>query len=362
MGAYNYELPAIFWTPEQTKFHTPLTNIQIEMRSIIAAILLIHLLLMTACNNPEQESSMLTEKRYKEAFVQSDKVKLHYLDWGGEGQVLVLLTGLGDTPFLFNSLAEAFSPHFRVISYSRRNNGKSKAKEDKYDNESLVADLKLLLDALKIDKANLLGWSMGGNEITAFASLYPGRVGKLVYFEAGYDLSDGGFEKLLRNIPKPYLPDSSVMQSLDNYRAWYHRFWFGDLDWNDALEANLLASIKRNPDGSIETIPDDEVFKTTLNEAMKYRRTYEKVQSPCLVIYTKPFFYSPDNNPATVKLYDSLETSLISPWREANKNRVENELQNVTIVEAPRGTHTSFLFLSNDFLVDTITSFLDAAK
>src|SRR5262249_48864462 len=177
------------------------------MRSIIVAILLPHLLLMTACNNPEQESCMLTEKKYKEDFVRSDKVKLHYLDWGGEGQVLVLITGLGDTPFLFDWLAEGFSPHFRVISYSRRNHGKSEAKEDKYDNESLVADLKLLLDSLKIYKANLLGWSMGGNEITEFASQYPDRVGKLIYFEAGYDLSDGGFEKLVRSIPKPYLPD-----------------------------------------------------------------------------------------------------------------------------------------------------------
>src|SRR5262249_40555320 len=162
----------------------------------------------------------------------------------------------------------------------------------------------LLLDSLKIYKANLLGWSMGGNEITEFASQYPDRVGKLIYFEAGYDLSDGGFEKLVRSIPKPYLPDSSVMKSLDNYREWYHRFWFGDVRWNNALEDNLLASVKVKTDGSIETVPSSDVFNSILSGAMNYHRSYEKVISPSLVIYAKPFFHPADDNFETVKLYD----------------------------------------------------------
>ncbi len=333
----------------------------IEIRPI-TLILLILLLLTTACKNSEPTSSMLTEKKYTEGYVESDNVKLHYVDWGGKGQVLVLIAGLGDTPFLFENLAEGLSPHFRVIGYSRRSHCKSIAKEDKYDNPTLVSDLKLLLDSLTIDNANLLGWSMGGNEITEFASLYPDRVGKLIYFEAGYDLSDGGFRKLVSNIPKPYLPDSSVMNSLDNYREWYHHFWFGDIKWNDALEANLMASLQLTTDNRIQTIPNDHVFKSILSEAMNYRRYYEKVQSPCLVIYTKPFFHPADNKPSTLKLYDSIENEIVSPWRSANKKRIEKELRDVIIVEAPNGTHTSFLFLSNDFLIKTIRSFLNNEK
>ena len=329
------------------------------MRSIVATILLIHLFLTTACNNSEHESFARKEKNYKEGFVESDKVKLQYLDWGGDGQVLVLICGLGDTPFLFEDLAGQLSSHYRVIGYSRRDHGKSESKEDKYDNGTLVSDLKLLLDSLKINKANLLGWSMGGNEITEFASLYPDRVGKLIYFEAGYDLSDGGFEKLVRNIPKPYLPDSSVMKSLDDYRRWYHHFWFGDVEWNGALEANLLASVKINSDGEVETIPNDHVFKSTLREALNHKRNYQRVHVRSLVIYSKRFFHPADDNPETIKLYDSIENNIVSPWRSANKKRIEEELQNATIVETANGSHTSFLFLSNDFVVKAIDSFLN---
>jgi pimeloyl-ACP methyl ester carboxylesterase len=312
---------------------------------------------MPSCNS-DHKSSIQQNEGYKEGFVESERVKLQYLDWGGSGPVLVLIPGLGDTPFLFENLADGLSVHSHVISYSRRNHGKSVATNDKYDNATLVADLKLLLDSLHIEKASLLGWSMGGNEITEFASLYPERVNKLIYFEAGYDLADGGFERLIKNMPQEFLPDSAVMQSFDNYRKWYQHFWFGDVQWNTALENNLLASVRLRSDSSIESIPNDDTFRAILKEAMSYTRRYTSVQAPSLVIFTKPFFYPADDKPETKHLYDELERTIVSPWREANEKRIRAELRNSIIVEAPSGTHTSFAFLSNDFLVKEITSFL----
>ena len=169
----------------------------IEPKPLSISILLICLSLFITCHNSERNQSMNAEKTITEGFIETQEVTLQYLDWGGKGQTLVLLCGLGDTPFLFDSLAKELSNHFHVIGYSRRNHGKSKSDDEKYDNATLVADLKLLLDSLRIDKTNLLGWSLGGNEITEFAALYPERVSKLIDFESGYDLSDGGFAKLL---------------------------------------------------------------------------------------------------------------------------------------------------------------------
>ena len=45
-------------------------------------------------------------------------------------------------------------------------------------NSTLVSDLKLPLDSLEIQKANLLGWSWAGNEITEFAIRHPERINK----------------------------------------------------------------------------------------------------------------------------------------------------------------------------------------
>lgn len=42
---------------------------------------------------------------YEESFIQRKGVKLHYLDWGGSGQPLVLIHGLGDSPYIFEDIA-----------------------------------------------------------------------------------------------------------------------------------------------------------------------------------------------------------------------------------------------------------------
>lgn len=329
-----------------------------EMKPTRVLILGLILFLYSSCHNSKTDSSMSSEHKPRESFVETEQMKLQYLDWGGQGQVLVFICGLGDTPFIFDSLAKDLSDNFHVIGYSRRYHGKSKATDNKFDNASLVSDLKLLYDSLRIDSASLLGWSMGGNEITEFSALYPERVNKLIYFESGYDLSDGGFAKLVSNIPKSYLPDNSSIQSLDKYREWYHRFWFGDIPWNSALEANLLASTHVNYDGSVTVIPEDKTFRSILTEGMNYRRRYENVQSPSLVIYAKSFFFPADSNTTTIELYNNIERNIASPWRSVNKRRIAAELKNSVIVDAPHGSHTSFLFLSHDFLVKTISNFL----
>lgn len=44
---------------------------------------------------------METNQIFEERFIQINGIKLHYLDWGGSGQPLVLVHGLGDSPYIF---------------------------------------------------------------------------------------------------------------------------------------------------------------------------------------------------------------------------------------------------------------------
>jgi pimeloyl-ACP methyl ester carboxylesterase len=301
---------------------------------------------------------MESKPQFKEGYIQSDAVKIHYLDWGGIGQPFVLIHGLGDTPLIFQDLASALKDNFRIIAYSRRGHYKSKSFNSRYDTEELVSDLKLLIDSLKIEKVNLLGWSMGGNEITEFAIRYPDRTNKLVYLEAGYDLSDEAFTNILKTLPKSPLPDSLDLTSFDAYRKWYHNYWFSDIDWNPALEANLKASIQINPDSTVRTIPNDYIFKMVLESARSYHRDYRMIQAPALAIYTKPFFVPPVKNENIVSVYEEMEKNIINPWRLSNMNQIRTELKNYTMKEMSMGSHTSLLFLSRDSIIESINSFL----
>jgi pimeloyl-ACP methyl ester carboxylesterase len=311
-----------------------------------------------SCQSHEKKPSMKSKQEFTEGFIQTSDVMIHYLDWGGIGQPFVLIHGLGDTPLIFQDLASALKDNFRIIAYSRRGHYKSKSFNSRYDTEELVSDLKLLIDSLKIEKVNLLGWSMGGNEITEFAIRYPERTNKLIYLEAGYDLSDEAFTSIVKNLPKSPLPDSLDLTTFDAYRKWYHNYWFSDIDWNPALEANLKASTQINPDSTVRTIPNDYIFKKILETAKSYHRDYRLIQTPSLAIYTKQFFVPPVKNENIVSAYGELEKNIINPWRLSNMKRIRAELKNITIKEMPMGSHTSLIFLSRDSIIECIDSFL----
>lgn len=314
--------------------------------------------MLVSCGQSHRNYNMEIKPIYREGFIHGQEVNLQYLDWGGSGQPLILLHGLGDSPFLFEDIAISLKKDFRIIAYARRGHCKSVSNASGYDTSDLVEDLKLLLDSLKINKASLLGWSMGGNEITEFAIRYPERTNKLIYLEAGYDLSETPFKAILQQIPQSPFPDSSDLSSIAEYRKWYHNFWFRDVAWNSALESNLRATTRIHPDGSVETVPNDSISRLLLESATRYRRNYVQVKAQALAIFTKPFFVPPVDDEHVVSLYEKLEKNIILPWRISSMDRIRTELKNSTIIEMPLGSHASLVFLSKDVLVESIQSFL----
>lgn len=316
------------------------------------------LILLISCYQAQNTPEMSAKTLYNEGFIRTDKIVLHYLDWGGSGPPLILLHGLADSPYLFEGIAESLQNDFRIIAYSKRGHGYSEAIDPIYDTSTLAEDLKLLIDSLRIEKANLLGWSMGGNEITEFAIRYPERTDKLIYLESGYDFSDGAFQTIVKTIPVSPFPDKAGLVSIDAYRSWYHRFWFGDTEWNHVLESNLTASTSINSDGSVTTKPNDQISKSFLESIMSYRRDYRKIQAPALVIYTSIFFYPATNDIVTIDSYDNLEKNVINPWRLSSIRRIKSELRDVTVKFMPAGTHVSSIFLAKDSIIKSINSFL----
>jgi non-heme chloroperoxidase len=129
---------------------------------------------------------------HKEQFVTvAPNVNLQVIDWGGAGETMVLLTGLGDNARVFSQFAFQWNDHFHVIGITRRGYLPSSQPQDGYDVPTRVADDIAVLDALKIDRAVLVGHSIAGSELSALAAAHPERVDKLVYLDA-LDLSQRG--------------------------------------------------------------------------------------------------------------------------------------------------------------------------
>ena len=194
-------------------------------------------------------SSDLDSAPYRSAFVEVNGIKLHYLDWGGDGPPLILVHGIGDNPHVFQDLATVLHADFRIIAYARRGHGRSDAPPEPYDGLMLAEDLHQLLNTLGIQQAHLLGWSLGGSEITELAGRYPDRVEKLIYLDAAYDWSTPTFFKAFGDILAVNCPVADDLRSLDAFRAWHRAAWLGAIPWTPGLAAYLRELARPDADG-----------------------------------------------------------------------------------------------------------------
>jgi pimeloyl-ACP methyl ester carboxylesterase len=107
-----------------------------------------------------------------------------YVRVGGKGAAIVLLHGYGETGDMWSPLAVRLARDHTVIVPDLRGLGLSSRPAGGYDKKTQAADLAGVLDALKIEKVDLVTHDIGNMVGYAFAAQYPGRVGKFVLIDA----------------------------------------------------------------------------------------------------------------------------------------------------------------------------------
>ena len=123
----------------------------------------------------------------------SNGISIEYLDQG-EGEVMLLLHGLGSTKADWDFQKEAFSKAFRVIAPDLRGHGNSTKPESikEYGISHCGEDMKLLLQTLNIEKCTVVGFSMGGAIAFDMAVKYPSLFHKMVIVNTAPDFNNLG--------------------------------------------------------------------------------------------------------------------------------------------------------------------------
>ena len=146
-------------------------------------------------------------------FVQTEKWRLHYNE-AGHGHPLIMLHGMGPGATAWSNFHQNFqdlAKRYRVILLDFPGWGKS----DAFDSSSMsrtVANaeaVKLLMDALGIEKAALVGNSMGGGCVLHFMASYPDRISHAVTMGAGLFalpniFTPGGMTEGIRTLMETY--------------------------------------------------------------------------------------------------------------------------------------------------------------
>ena len=122
--------------------------------------------------------------------IDRDGVAIHYDVTGagdGDGTTVLLSHGYCATSRMFASTVAALSGSRRCITWDVRGHGRSDYPSDagQYSVELTVGDMVAILDAEDVDRAILIGHSMGGYLSLELQRTHPGRVAALVLVGTG---------------------------------------------------------------------------------------------------------------------------------------------------------------------------------
>jgi len=108
----------------------------------------------------------------------------------GEGASLVLIHGFTDNSTMWYNQVPVFAERYKVLAYDVRGHGKTRTPEGGFSMKLFADDVHALLRVLEIEKACVLGYSMGGRIALQFALEYPEMASGLVFANSGVMGSD----------------------------------------------------------------------------------------------------------------------------------------------------------------------------
>ncbi len=211
----------------------------------------------SGCNHPVRLAAIVYNEAMKTdqwiSLETTPPLSLHIREWPAGGPSshppFVLLHGLASNAFTWDAVAAHLSAAGeRVIAVDQRGHGLSDKPEDGYDFDTIVDDLRMLLDALAIERATVIGRSWGGNVVLAFGAAHPERVHGLGFVDGGYiDLQmrpDNTWKTVERNLKPPALAGMPAADLAERMRN-------GHPDWTQSGIEATMANFEILPDGTV---------------------------------------------------------------------------------------------------------------
>lgn len=136
--------------------------------------------------------------------VQVNDISMYY-ERHGEGEPLVLIGGLGLDLSEWGSIVPWLAQRYHVVAFDNRGVGRTDKPDRPYSIEMMAEDTAGLMQALGVQRAHIVGVSMGGRIALALALKHPELVNKLALVSTGARVARRRWRLrlmgLLRNVP-----------------------------------------------------------------------------------------------------------------------------------------------------------------
>ena len=324
------------------------------------------LAILAAPTGVAQTPAWQDPSRHQVQFVEVEKdVQLEVLDWGGSGRPVVLLGGY-TTDHVFDAIAPKLMRAGHVYGITRRGLGASSKPDHGYTARESGEDVIHVLDALKLEKPILMGYSFGGQDLSVLGAEHSERIGALVYLDSAEDERVWPFpngpigadeKEWKRQLPKLPPPDRT---SIAAYRAWQKAA--NNMAFPES-ELRQLHAIKS--DGSV----GEDLVSKDVRDAMFAGRAYPDynlIRIPVLAFFEMP-------TPLSEQLgkYRTLSTEqaaalgaqyvMSQMWTAVNSHALRRALPAARIVYLAGGNN--YIFLTNEAeVVRETAAFVEGLK
>jgi pimeloyl-ACP methyl ester carboxylesterase len=173
--------------------------------------------------------------------VSANGISIYYAMYGQGSPVVLLHGGLVNSDWWGNQIP-ALAAHNTVIVMDSRGHGRSTRDARPYSYDLMADDVVALLDALKLSKADIIGWSDGACISINLAIRHPDRVGRIVSFggntvtSAIKDDPDKQPTNLsaVERAEKQYLAYSATPKEYQAFFDQVSKMWADQPNWTDA--------------------------------------------------------------------------------------------------------------------------------
>src|SRR5438309_8430612 len=149
-------------------------------------------MLAQAARSPRASAMLPTRMNFlrpRDRYLLVEGLRLHVLDWGGDGRTpLLLLHGFTGHAHAWDTLSIALQPHVHVYALDARGHGDSDP-ADIYDAAGSFHDLASVVDQLGLRALTLVGLAMGGRSAMYYAAKRPELVDRVVVLDIGPEIS-----------------------------------------------------------------------------------------------------------------------------------------------------------------------------
>lgn len=229
-------------------------------------------------------------------FVDTNGIRLHVVDHGGDGPIVILAPGLTANARFFDAIvAGGLGEDARVLAVDLRGRGLSDKPDSGYTMDDHAADIVGLVDGLGGGPIVMGGHSFGGLLTYYVATHHPELARACVVLDAPVEVDRGIVEQI-----KPSLARlESTMPSFDDYLAAVRtQPYFADW-WDPTIEAYYRADVEDLPDGRVKPRSHPDHIQAAIEGTLTpdWPDLATRIHQPTLVVRAKGSFGPPGAPP-----------------------------------------------------------------